>query len=117
MEGLPSDGKQSNPCRVVAGIIFYSTYSGKAFHALREDIKAEPGYWKGRKVNQNKTFSQQYFSCSSAARFCNRCNAFFRSLNRPLVTPVQPWWLHGLEKGGITARHCIADIYSEVSPQ
>ncbi|CAL5226871.1 g9743 [Coccomyxa viridis] len=32
------------------GIIFDSTYSGKAFHALREDIKADPGYWKGRKV-------------------------------------------------------------------
>lgn len=51
MEGILSDGKQSNPCRVVAGIIFDSTYSGKAFHALREDIKAEPGYWKDRKVN------------------------------------------------------------------
>ena len=34
-----------------AGIIFDSTYSGKAFHALREDIKADPGYWKGRKVS------------------------------------------------------------------
>lgn len=32
------------------GIIFDSTYSGKAFHALREDIRSNPHYWKGRKV-------------------------------------------------------------------
>ena len=38
-----------------AGIIFDSTYSGKAFHALREDIKADHAYWKGRKVTHRST--------------------------------------------------------------
>ncbi|CAK0786246.1 hypothetical protein CVIRNUC_009459 [Coccomyxa viridis] len=32
------------------GLIFDSTYSGKAFHALREDIRRDPEHWKGRKV-------------------------------------------------------------------
>ena len=37
-------------CCNVAGLIFDSTYSGKAFHALREDIRQDPAHWKGRKV-------------------------------------------------------------------
>ena len=37
-------------CHNVAGLIFDSTYSGKAFHALREDIRRDSAHWKGRKV-------------------------------------------------------------------
>ena len=37
-------------CCNATGLIFDSTYSGKAFHALREDIRRDPAHWKGRKV-------------------------------------------------------------------
>ena len=49
--------QQSADLHLSAGIIFDATYSGKAFHALREDIRADPAYWKGRKVTRNSTLT------------------------------------------------------------
>ena len=52
-----------------AGIIFDATYSGKAFHALREDIRADPAYWKGRKVTRNSTLTNQLSLATKSFRF------------------------------------------------